>query len=121
MLSDTPDDQLGDRIIRTFLSVWDQPDHRERMQVILHSTTIDDDAARMFREFIIDVLLAPVTGRIGADDPELRVTFIASQQAGFAFLRYLLEIEPLASADPDTVVAAYGPTIQPYLTGDIPT
>ena len=37
-----------------------------------------------------------------------------------ALLRYVLRIEPLASADHDTVVAALAPTIQRYLTGDLP-
>jgi hypothetical protein len=34
--------------------------------------------------------------------------------------RYVLRIEPLASADPAALVAAIGPTVQRYLTGDLP-
>jgi len=34
-------------------------------------------------------------------------------------LRYVLGVEPLASADPETVVAVVGPTVQRYLTGDL--
>ncbi len=33
--------------------------------------------------------------------------------------RYVLRLEPLASATPDEVVAAIGPTVQRYLTGDV--
>jgi hypothetical protein len=36
---------------------------------------------------------------------------------GLAVARYVLRIEPLASADPDAVAAQIGPTLQRYLTG----
>jgi hypothetical protein len=35
-------------------------------------------------------------------------------------LRYLLEVEPLASMPADAVVATYAPTLQRYLTGPLP-
>ena len=33
--------------------------------------------------------------------------------------RYVLRLEPLASASPESLVAAIGPTVQRYLTGDV--
>jgi Tetracyclin repressor-like, C-terminal domain len=33
--------------------------------------------------------------------------------------RYVLRLEPLASARPDDVVAAVAPTLQRYLTGEV--
>jgi hypothetical protein len=34
-------------------------------------------------------------------------------------MRYVIKLEPLASAGPDTVAAAIGPTIQRYITEPI--
>jgi hypothetical protein len=34
-------------------------------------------------------------------------------------LRYILRFEPLASAPPETVVSAYAPTLQRYLSGPV--
>jgi hypothetical protein len=34
-------------------------------------------------------------------------------------VRYVIRIEPLASAPAETVAAAYAPTLQRYLTGDL--
>ncbi len=34
--------------------------------------------------------------------------------------RYVFEVEPLASLPADVVVATYAPTLQRYLTGDLP-
>jgi hypothetical protein len=50
----------------------------------------------------------------------LRASLAASQMIGLGLARYLLRIEPLASADPETVVALIGPTVQRYLTGPLP-
>ena len=38
---------------------------------------------------------------------------------GLGMVRYVLELEPLASADHPTVVAAIAPTMQRYLTGSL--
>ena len=39
---------------------------------------------------------------------------------GLILMRYVLEVEPVASMPPDEVVAIYGPTLQRYLTGALP-
>jgi hypothetical protein len=33
--------------------------------------------------------------------------------------RYVLKLEPLATASPESLVAAIGPNVQHYLTGDV--
>lgn len=119
VLAAAPTDELGERILRTFLRVWDQAAHRERLQILLRTAASDEDAARTIREFLVDALLGAVTERLGVEDAGLRATLVASQLIGFAFLRYLLQIEPLASASHERVIAAYAPTVQRYLTGDI--
>ncbi len=34
--------------------------------------------------------------------------------------RFIIRMEPIASADPETLIASYAPTIQRYLTGPLP-
>ena len=45
---------------------------------------------------------------------------VASQMIGLIMCRYVLRIEPLASMDSEVLVATYAPTIQRYLTGELP-
>lgn len=111
--------EVGRRVIETFLEVWDEPTRRERMKILLRTAMVDETAARMIRGFVVESLLAPVAARLGAGDAPLRATLVASQLVGFAFVRYLLELEPLASASHEQVVAAYAPTLQRYLTGPL--
>ena len=55
----------------------------------------------------------------GEDRPDLRAALVASQIVGLGMVRYVLRLEPLASADHPTVIAAVAPTLQRYLTGPL--
>jgi hypothetical protein len=50
---------------------------------------------------------------------DARGALVASQVMGLVMARYVLRLEPLASASREDVVAAVGPTVQRYLTGDV--
>jgi hypothetical protein len=55
-------------------------------------------------------------------DPDVRAaraSLVSSQLIGLVMTRYVLRLEPLASASPESLVAAIGPTVQRYLTGDV--
>jgi AcrR family transcriptional regulator len=52
-------------------------------------------------------------------DARLRATLVGSQLVGLAMARYIVKVEPLASAAPEAVARAIGPTIQRYLAGDL--
>ena len=55
------------------------------------------------------MVLGPVGVALGIDRPELRMPLVASQVIGLILLRYVLEVEPLASMPADEVVAIYAP------------
>ena len=52
-------------------------------------------------------------------DGDLRALLVGSQLVGLAMARYIITVEPLASAPPDVLARAIAPTIQRYLKGDI--
>ena len=57
--------------------------------------------------------------RFGIDKPDVRAALIGSQLMGLAMARYIVSLEPVASASASELVAAVGPAIQRYITGDI--
>ena len=73
----------------------------------------------MLREFISEQILGRLAAGIGAPDAALRASLVGSQMIGLVMARYVVRVEPLASAAPDEVVAAVAPTLQRYLTGPI--
>lgn len=110
-------DTLGERVVRTFLGVWDGTPGQGPMLAMLRSAVSHEDSAAMLRELLLRVILRPVAHGAGGDRPELRASLLASQIVGLALTRYVLDLEPVASASADDLVPLFGPTLQRYLTG----
>jgi hypothetical protein len=75
----------------------------------------------MLREFLVSQVLRRVIGTLDVPPEEgaARGALVASQLIGVVMARYVLRVEPLASAPAEQVVAAVGPAVQRYLTGDV--
>ena len=110
-------DGLGERIVRTFLAIWDASPGQGPMLAMLRSAVSHEDAAGMLRELLLRVLLRPHAVGAGGNDPDLRAALLASQVVGLAITRYVLRLEPLRSASADQLAPLLGPTLQGYLTG----
>ncbi|WP_328329978.1 TetR family transcriptional regulator [Kribbella sp. NBC_00382] len=113
---DGPRDELGRRIITVFLSVWESPDGQQRMKAVLRSVVSSDDVARMMREGITELIMQPVAQALGVPDAPLRVSLVATQLIGMALTRYLIGLEPLASAEMSELIDRMAPVLQYYLT-----
>ena len=113
---DGPRDELGRRIVTVFLGVWESPDGQQRMKAILRSVVSSDEVARMMREGITQMIIHPVSQVLRVSDAELRVSLVASQLLGMALTRYLVELDPIATADVPTLIDRMAPAIQHYLT-----
>jgi hypothetical protein len=96
-----PRDKMAQRLMRFFLSVWRDSQAQAPFIAILRST--NEQAAAMFREFISSALVARVTDTLGL--PRIRVEGAAGQLIGIALVRYVVGVEPLASAPEDEIVA----------------
>ena len=108
---------LGERLVRNFLAVWDATPGQGPLLALLRSALGHEEAAAMLRDFLTSAILGPLARAAGGPGAEMRASLAASQMVGLALARYVLRLEPLASADADTVAAAVGPTLQRYLTG----
>jgi hypothetical protein len=60
----------------------------------------------------------PAAAEVAAE-ASYRAALVASQVLGLALARYVLGLEPLASASQDDLAAAIGPTLERYLTGPV--
>lgn len=106
---------LGERLVRFFLGAWDSPAGSPLLGLI-RSVVSNERAAALVREFVSQEVLGRIAEAVELDQPQLRASLAASQLIGLAILRYVVKLEPLASAEPDEVAAWLGPTLQRYLT-----
>ncbi|NES12220.1 MULTISPECIES: TetR family transcriptional regulator [Micromonospora] len=113
-------DEVGERLVRTFLAVWDSPVGTAAV-ALLRSAVSNQWTARLLREFLVTQVLRRVVDQLDLDPAEvpLRGALVATQIAGLAMMRYVIRLEPVATASPDTLAATIGPTIQRYLTGPL--
>ncbi|MEU4369575.1 TetR family transcriptional regulator [Micromonospora chersina] len=113
-------DEVGERLVRTFLAVWDSPVGTAAV-ALLRSAVSNQWTARLLREFLVTQVLRRVVEQLDLDPAEtpLRGALVATQIAGLAMMRYVIRLEPVASASPDTLAATIGPTLQRYLTGPL--
>jgi len=115
-------DELPERLLRAFLSVWDNPVTGTAVLAIVRSAVQHDWSARMLREFVSARIIRRVLASAPVDPAEapLRGSLLATQMIGLAMIRYVLKLEPLASADPETVVAMVAPNVRRYLLDPLP-
>nr|WP_202891775.1 TetR family transcriptional regulator [Kribbella shirazensis] len=110
-------EDLGRRIVAVFLGVWESDEGQQRMKAMLRSVVTSDEVARLMREGMTRMILEPVSQFLEPPDAKLRVGLIASHMIGVALTRYVVELEPVAAADLETLVDRISPAIQQYVTG----
>lgn len=108
---------LGTRLVRRYLQIWEGPDTAESMIAMLQSATSNADANEALRAFLQTYVLTAVSGVIGGDEQaRLRAMLAATNLVGTALLRYVMKVPPLADLAAEDVVALIGPTVNRYLT-----
>jgi AcrR family transcriptional regulator len=112
-------DQVGRRLVRLMTRTWDEQQRRNPILTLLRAASGQPRAAELLGAFLRTRLFDPLLAALGSNRPELRAELAISQLAGLAMTRYILRLEPLASARSDNVVNWVGPTVQRYLTGDL--
>ncbi len=106
---------VGEAFARAFLSIWEDPQTRDRALALVRAAVTNAAAAAILRDVITRSALRPISVRISAPDAELRAEVAASHMIGLAIARYVVHLEPLASASVDDLVAIVGPSLQRYL------
>lgn len=117
-IAEGPLDTVGERLTRFVLGVWENPATRTPLLAIVRSAVNNDTAAAVFRRLVAAQLLRRIAARLDVPDAELRAELAAAQLVGTAMLRYVIKVEPLASADLERIVARLAPVVQGHLTGE---
>ena len=114
-------DGIGERLVRTLLTVWDSP-VGATAAAFVRSAVSNELIAKMMREFIVNRVLRRVMKELDLAPAEgpMRANLVATQVAGLIMVRYIIKVEPLASASPETIVALIGPTVQRYIADPLP-
>lgn len=118
MRSLDPTEDFAIQLVRRFLLLCEHPRTRRRMlRMVRDSTQQGPDSPRIYR-WINRAVLHPLVQRRVHPMSAMRTELVASQLVGLAMVRYVLELEPLASASVDEVVRLAAPALSAALQGE---
>ncbi len=114
---------MGDRLVRLTLTLVSDEAVRRDLVRLLRSdaaagATVDGstvDQLRAVSEFLSATVIDRVVTAVGVPDARLRVSVISSYLMGIITSRYVMKLEPLASATDEEIVAMVGPAVQALL------
>jgi AcrR family transcriptional regulator len=119
-LREVPVEELGYKLPAILLPLYDS-ELGAGIIATLRSILAGSEV-NLFRMFLQEVIAVEVGSRV--DNPPgtgiIRIQFVASQLMGVIMARYILELEPFTSLPVDQIVQTIAPTLQRYLTGDLP-
>jgi AcrR family transcriptional regulator len=110
----------GERLVRLFLSVWDDPQARLPLIALVRSSLAQETPESLLQQGVLRMVLGGMRAALPEDGADRRVQLVVSQLSGLVLTRYLLELDPLASMPAEEVVAWVAPNIQRYLDGPLP-
>ncbi len=114
-----PTEDFAIRLVRRFLLLCEHPRTRQRMlRLVRQSTQVGPDAPKLYgwiNRAVLHPRFQPVVERRSMS--AMKAELVASQLIGLAMTRYVLKIEPLASAPVDDVVAMVAPAVNAALQG----
>ncbi|MEE2569439.1 TetR family transcriptional regulator [Pseudarthrobacter sp. J64] len=112
----------AEAVVRAVLRLWESP-AQHGLIAFIRGTIGSRARTILLRETVTRTILTRVMAGVPGSPAEvsLRGNLVASQMVGLMMARYVVRLEPLASISPEEVVALLSPTIQRYLTGELPT
>jgi AcrR family transcriptional regulator len=109
-------DGLGERLVRVTLRLLDDPETRDQLAEMVRDGAGASRATASLREFLEAEVVDRAALLLGVPDARMRVTLATSYLLGIATMRYVLKLEPIASATEDDIVRLVAPAVQMALT-----
>jgi AcrR family transcriptional regulator len=115
----TPMDQLGAALITLLLASWADDEIGPTLRAVLQTAAHEPSTREKLRRIVEGSLMG--VSELGSDEHDrlVRSGLISSQMMGFALMRYVWKIEPIASMTDDEAIVAIAPNLQRYVSGDL--
>ena len=108
---------LPERVVRTLVTAWDDPVRREPLRLMLATAAHESDWARLLRDVLQTAMMPQLVERFRGVDATARATAFGGQLAGLILVRYVLQIEPIASMPVDELVRFVCPGLHAAMRG----
>ncbi len=108
----------GAQIVERFLAQWERDEvPGQAFVTLVQAVAGSPDAADSMREFLTERVWGPCPPDMDEEVWARRSALVSSQLVGVAWTRYILKVEPMASASRRRVAQWVGPIIDDYRHG----
>ncbi len=118
MRSLEPTEDLALTLVRRFLRLCESERTRAWVLRMVQASTAGGPHAARFYGVVNRLVVSPVLKRAGFQTSAMKTELVAGQLIGIAMLRYIVKVEPMASADVDEIVELTAPAIRATLRPD---
>jgi AcrR family transcriptional regulator len=115
----TPLPGVGREILKVLLASWADEEIGPTLLAILQTAAHEETTREKLRLVLARGLMGAAQLEGDERDRLMRAGLVGSQTIGFALMRYVWKIEPIASMSDDEVLAAVAPNLQRYIDGDL--
>jgi AcrR family transcriptional regulator len=112
-----PRDEIGVGVVRYLLERLENDKAKSRVVVILRTALSSGPGSRMLKEFLAREVFSRLAAAAGTEDADLRADLVASQLVGLMMTRFVLKLDPIASAPVEELAQRVGPVLQWHLFG----
>jgi hypothetical protein len=105
------------RLLRSFMSLCEHPRTRQGMLRMVRASVGSARAGQAFYRVLNRSVVNPAAKATGVHASALRIELVCAQLVGLAMMRYVLQVEPVASAPTEDIVRQFAPAIRATLKG----
>lgn len=110
-------EDAGRRLAEFQLALLENPHARSTLTGIMRAAASEEAAAAQIRDLIATRLLTALARHFGPEEPELRASMMASQIVGLTFVRHIVGVPALETADRTRLIAYLSQVFNLYLQG----
>ena len=108
-------DGMGERLVRATFEIFRDDETREDLMALFEAGSSAGRAAATLREFLEESVVDRLAGVVGIPDARMRASLISAHLVGLGTVRYIVRLEPLASAPEEQIIRIYAPLVQDLL------
>ncbi|NNG95900.1 TetR/AcrR family transcriptional regulator [Gordonia araii NBRC 100433] len=111
-----PRDQLGRRLVTSFVTVWDDELTGTALQGFLRAAISDDAMSQNFGGFVSDAMVPLASAEIGVSTDTVRA--VVSMLFGLATMRYLVGVPAFAEPSGADLIEVFAPRVQAVIDAE---
>lgn len=108
---------FSDRLIRRWLALCENPRTRGPMFKLVKGSVGSHKSGQRFYALVNRTVVTPLARAAGVHTSALKIELVCAQLFGLTMMRYVLEIEPVASMDTEELARQFAPAIRATLKG----